>query len=97
MRAINNVGFKVSFIRDVTPIPHNAAGLPSAVASKTKEEESWLVTQKRNAGSAAAKGRSFSSKATAASPISAPMSAALMLPVLPASPQEVDRLRRAVA
>ena len=23
MRAINNVGFKVSFIRDVTPIPHN--------------------------------------------------------------------------
>jgi 30S ribosomal protein S11 len=28
MRAINNVGFKVSFIRDVTPIPHNGCRPP---------------------------------------------------------------------
>ncbi len=28
MRAINNVGFKVTFIRDVTPIPHNGCRPP---------------------------------------------------------------------
>jgi len=28
MRAINNVGFKVAFIRDVTPIPHNGCRPP---------------------------------------------------------------------
>ena len=28
MRAINNAGFKVSFIRDVTPIPHNGCRPP---------------------------------------------------------------------
>ncbi|XPV75297.1 MAG: 30S ribosomal protein S11 [Desulfovibrio sp.] len=28
MRAINNVGFKVSFIRDITPIPHNGCRPP---------------------------------------------------------------------
>lgn len=28
MRAINNVGIKVSFIRDVTPIPHNGCRPP---------------------------------------------------------------------
>jgi small subunit ribosomal protein S11 len=28
MRAINNAGFKVSFIRDITPIPHNGCRPP---------------------------------------------------------------------
>jgi len=28
MRAINNAGFKVNFIRDVTPIPHNGCRPP---------------------------------------------------------------------
>ena len=28
MRAINNSGFKVSFIRDITPIPHNGCRPP---------------------------------------------------------------------
>jgi small subunit ribosomal protein S11 len=28
MRAINNVGLKVSFIRDITPIPHNGCRPP---------------------------------------------------------------------
>ena len=28
MRAIHNVGFKVSFIRDITPIPHNGCRPP---------------------------------------------------------------------
>jgi small subunit ribosomal protein S11 len=28
MRAINNAGFKVAFIRDVTPIPHNGCRPP---------------------------------------------------------------------
>lgn len=28
MRAINNVGFKVAFIRDITPIPHNGCRPP---------------------------------------------------------------------
>jgi len=28
MRAINNAGFKVSFIRDVTPVPHNGCRPP---------------------------------------------------------------------
>jgi len=28
MRAINNEGFKVSFIRDITPIPHNGCRPP---------------------------------------------------------------------
>ncbi len=28
MRAINNVGFNVSFIRDITPIPHNGCRPP---------------------------------------------------------------------
>ncbi|EPR42644.1 Ribosomal protein S11 [Desulfovibrio sp. X2] len=28
MRAINNAGFKVTFIRDVTPIPHNGCRPP---------------------------------------------------------------------
>ncbi|QLA15634.1 30S ribosomal protein S11 [Desulfolutivibrio sulfoxidireducens] len=28
MRAINNAGFRVSFIRDITPIPHNGCRPP---------------------------------------------------------------------
>lgn len=28
MRAINNAGFKVNFIRDVTPVPHNGCRPP---------------------------------------------------------------------
>lgn len=28
MRAINNAGFKVTFIRDITPIPHNGCRPP---------------------------------------------------------------------
>jgi len=28
MRAINNAGFKVSYIRDITPIPHNGCRPP---------------------------------------------------------------------
>jgi small subunit ribosomal protein S11 len=28
MRAINNAGFKVNFIRDITPIPHNGCRPP---------------------------------------------------------------------
>ena len=28
MRAVNNAGFKVNFIRDVTPIPHNGCRPP---------------------------------------------------------------------
>ncbi|GAB6177900.1 30S ribosomal protein S11 [Desulfobaculum senezii] len=28
MRAINNAGFKVSFMRDITPIPHNGCRPP---------------------------------------------------------------------
>lgn len=28
MRAINNVGMKVSFIRDITPVPHNGCRPP---------------------------------------------------------------------
>ncbi len=28
MRAINNAGFKVTFIRDVTPVPHNGCRPP---------------------------------------------------------------------
>ena len=60
MRAINAAGFKVAFIRDVTPIPTTAAARPNGVASSRahRRKPPWPNIMMPNVVCAAVKGRS---------------------------------------
>ena len=58
MRAINAAGFKVAFIRDVTPIPHNGCRPPKRRRVYRPEDEEylpWPNIMTPNAACAAAK------------------------------------------
>ncbi len=92
IRALQTVGIDVKSIKDITPIPHNgcrppeaaprlgAAGPVTHFTQGAKDESAWLDTSAPFAACAAARASSCSSRASAATPRSAPSRSATCRP-----------------
>ena len=60
VRALNAVGFKITSISDVTPVPHNGCRPPKKRRDLRTRRDAWQEIWTRTAVSAAGKARSSS-------------------------------------